>query len=225
MFAARNTKQHRDHENQGRSRSAAGAVHSQADTMAPVSQSLQRAMGNQAMQAMGDKSHDSGQSSLPRIRLTNFSADGATGQLNSNGSFAPRLPDKSTNQTTGDQDQNASLTSFAAEARGVGIQVEITNGTSSADYPDGYRWTQTIDSNVPLGGTTSPYVDPRPNDDTKPFYWTDAEAAATADHLYRSPVAQCPGLRHHHLGCRAVAQRRERHRGDPARFPGLRLFH
>jgi hypothetical protein len=38
-----------------------------------------------------------------------------------------------------------------------------------------YRFAQTIDTNVPLGGSTSPYVDPRPNDDDKPFYWTDAE--------------------------------------------------
>ncbi|RJX31905.1 MAG: hypothetical protein C4531_06850 [Desulfurivibrio sp.] len=129
---------------------------------------------------------------LPRIRLTNFAADMAGGQMNSSGAFAPRLPDKSTNETTGEQDQNASLTSFAAEARGVGIVVEITNGTSSADYPDGYRWTQTIDTNVPLGGTTSPYVDPRPNDDTKPFYWTDAEAAARPTTFIDHPSRNAP---------------------------------
>ncbi|MEW6288573.1 MAG: hypothetical protein AB1545_01835 [Thermodesulfobacteriota bacterium] len=191
MFAARKTRQHRDHDNAGWSRNAAAAAQTHADIQPPAAQSLQRAMGNQAMQAMGDKSHASGQS-LPRIRLTNFSADAATGQMNNNGSFAPRLPDKSTNQTAGEQDQNASLTSFATESRGVGIVVEITNGTSSPDYPNGYRWTQTIDTNVPLGGTTSPYVDPRPNDDTKPFYWTDAEAAARPTTFIDHPSRNAP---------------------------------
>ena len=30
-------------------------------------------------------------------------------------------------------------------------------------------------TNRPLGGNTSPYIDPRPNDDTLPFYWTTPE--------------------------------------------------
>jgi len=40
------------------------------------------------------------------------------------------------------------------------------------------NFIQMVDTNRPLGGATSPYIDPRPNDDTEPFYWTDAEAAA-----------------------------------------------
>ena len=55
------------------------------------------------------------------------------------------------------------------------MQVEAVDLVSSTDYPDGFKWTQVIDTSDPLGGTTSPYVDPRPNDDSKPFYWTDAE--------------------------------------------------
>ncbi|MCJ7600990.1 MAG: hypothetical protein MUO63_05725 [Desulfobulbaceae bacterium] len=192
MFAARNTKQNRDHERADRNRNVTAAARAHAGTLPPAAPSLQRAVGNLAMQTMGDKNHDSGQQPGPRIRLTNFSADAANAQMNTNASFQPRLPDKSTNQSSGDQDQNASLTSFAAEARGVGIQVEITNGTSSLDYPDGYRWTQTIDSNVPLGGATSPYVDPRPNDDTKPFYWTDAEAAARPTTFIDHPSRNAP---------------------------------
>ncbi|MBI5559225.1 MAG: hypothetical protein HY885_16500 [Deltaproteobacteria bacterium] len=191
MFAARNTKQHRDRENAGRSHNVTGAAKT-PETLPPAPQTLQRAVGNQAMQAMGDKKQDSKQQDLPRIRLTNFSADAATGQMNSTGSFQPRLPDKSTSQTTGEQDQNATLTSFATESRGVGIVVEITNGASSPDYPNGYHWTQTIDTNVPLGGTTSPYVDPRPNDDTKPFYWTDAEAAARPTTFIDHPSRHAP---------------------------------
>jgi hypothetical protein len=31
------------------------------------------------------------------------------------------------------------------------------------------------------------YVDPRPNDDTKPFYWTDAEEAANLGHFEDTP--------------------------------------
>jgi hypothetical protein len=57
----------------------------------------------------------------------------------------------------------------------------------------GYRYTQTIDTNVPLGGTTSPYVDPRPNDDNKPFYWTDAEEASMRGRFHDSPSRGVPG--------------------------------
>ena len=82
---------------------------------------------------------------------------------------------KSTYGNNETQDQNASLTSLAAHANGVAIVVEAEGLYTSTEYPDGFKWTQTIDTNVPKGGTTSPYVDPRPNDDTKPFYYTDAE--------------------------------------------------
>jgi hypothetical protein len=40
------------------------------------------------------------------------------------------------------------------------------------------QWIQVITTNSPLGGTTSPYLDPRPNDDNLPFYWTSAELPA-----------------------------------------------
>jgi hypothetical protein len=36
-------------------------------------------------------------------------------------------------------------------------------------------WIQLVATNRPLGGVDSPYVDPRPNDDALPFYWTLAE--------------------------------------------------
>ncbi|SEL89348.1 PEP-CTERM protein-sorting domain-containing protein [Roseateles sp. YR242] len=39
------------------------------------------------------------------------------------------------------------------------------------------HWVQVIDTNQPAGGTSTPYIDPRPNDDTLPFYWTTAEVA------------------------------------------------
>lgn len=40
------------------------------------------------------------------------------------------------------------------------------------------NFIQVISTNKPLGGPNSPYIDPRPNDDNLPFYWTAAEAAA-----------------------------------------------
>lgn len=42
------------------------------------------------------------------------------------------------------------------------------------------HYVQIISTNLPLGGSTSPYIDPRPNDDNLPFYWTTAEQAANA---------------------------------------------
>ena len=37
------------------------------------------------------------------------------------------------------------------------------------------QYIQTITTNAPLGGAISPYNDPQPGDDNKPFYYTDAE--------------------------------------------------
>ncbi|KQV96191.1 hypothetical protein ASC91_01115 [Pelomonas sp. Root1237] len=39
------------------------------------------------------------------------------------------------------------------------------------------HWLQFIDTNQPLGGASTPYIDPRPNDDNLPFYWTTSEVA------------------------------------------------
>ncbi|MDQ7013571.1 MAG: hypothetical protein Q9O74_06695 [Planctomycetota bacterium] len=60
-----------------------------------------------------------------------------------------------------------------------------------------YRWCQTIDTNVPLGGVTNPYVDPRPSDDPgtpKPFYWTDAEHATLAPRFSDGPKRGVPAV-------------------------------
>jgi hypothetical protein len=40
------------------------------------------------------------------------------------------------------------------------------------------NWLQVINTNLPLNGPATPYLDPRPNDDSLPFYWTTAEQAA-----------------------------------------------
>jgi RHS repeat-associated protein len=66
------------------------------------------------------------------------------------------------------------LTYIAHSIEGVGVEIK-------AGYNDGKegdvdaRWVQTINTNVSLNGATSPYNDPQPSDDDKPFYWTDAE--------------------------------------------------
>ncbi len=47
----------------------------------------------------------------------------------------------------------------------------IDEGTGLKDF----RWIQTVETNVPQYGATSPYLDPYPNDDNLPFYYTDKE--------------------------------------------------
>jgi hypothetical protein len=87
--------------------------------------------------------------------------------------------DKSTEESPGDQDQSISASTFNGTLKGVKIRVDGQGCYTSTDFPDGFRWTQVIDTNDPLHGAAAPYVDPQPNDDTKPFYWTDAEEAAS----------------------------------------------
>jgi hypothetical protein len=52
------------------------------------------------------------------------------------------------------------------------LQVNYARGAS---VPSGtqLRWIQVIDTNQPLGGSTSPYLDPRPDTDNLPFYYDD----------------------------------------------------
>jgi len=96
-------------------------------------------------------------------------------------------PDKSTIPRAGDQDQRASLTTFAPTANGVQIVVEAEGAYSSEEFPDSFKWTQTIETDVPLNGATSPYVDPHTTDDAKPFYYTDAEQAAFLTTFHDAP--------------------------------------
>jgi hypothetical protein len=55
-----------------------------------------------------------------------------------------------------------------------------------------FSFTQTINTNDPKGGSSSPYVDPRPNDDNKPFYWTDAEQASYGNTFIDHPCRAKP---------------------------------
>ena len=130
---------------------------------------------------------------LPRLSVRHFAAESpqphhfASPQPDS----AAR-PDKSIAPLTEFQDQSTSLTSFTRTAAGVNIVVGASGVSPTTKHPDGFKFTQTIETNVPLGGTTSPYVDPRPNDDTKPFYWTDAEQAANPTTFSDAPARPAP---------------------------------
>jgi hypothetical protein len=100
--------------------------------------------------------------------------------------------DKSTEESPGDQDQGTSVSTFNSTAAGVNVEIDGVGCSTSADFPDGFRWTQVIETNAPLGGASSPYVDPHPNDDTKPFYWTDAEEANSPCHFSDAPSRTPP---------------------------------
>ena len=75
------------------------------------------------------------------------------------------------------------------DAGGAHLTARYDDGDGVSDWtlPGGgnpsYRWIQEINTNKPLGGAGSPYIDPRPGDDVKqgalfelPYYWTDREA-------------------------------------------------
>jgi hypothetical protein len=86
---------------------------------------------------------------------------------------------------------NLEVGTFAARSQGLRIVAEANGAFESTDYPDGFKFTQTIDTNAPLHGADAPYVDPHPNDDMKPFYWTDVEQrmypTTFKDHPWRNP--------------------------------------
>ena len=103
------------------------------------------------------------------------------------------MPDKSEVENEAEeQDQSIDVGTFAARTGGVRIVGEIGGGyRARTDFPDGLKFTQTIETNAPLRAASSPYVDPHPNDDTKPFYWTDAQQkkypTTFKDHPWRYP--------------------------------------
>jgi hypothetical protein len=117
------------------------------------------------------------------IQFQNLAVDGAA------------AADKITQRGRAKADQSIGSFSLAGTARGVDVSAEGEGLVSSPEFPDGFRWLQTVTTNdpsdTPVGAPLLPvpitYVDPRPNDDTKPFYWTDAEEAANPGHFDDSP--------------------------------------
>jgi hypothetical protein len=115
----------------------------------------------------------------PRIKMAGFSPSNGLNARPENRICDKSESDKSVTPSMEDQDQSAGLSSLGTTARGVSITVEPVGAYSSTEFPDGFRWTQTVTTNANKGGPllAAPvtYTDPKPNDDAKPFYWTDAE--------------------------------------------------
>jgi hypothetical protein len=55
-----------------------------------------------------------------------------------------------------------------------GAKIKATYKPGAGD-PASLRFVQMVDTSDPLNGATSPYIDPFPNDDTLPLYWTEKE--------------------------------------------------
>jgi RHS repeat-associated protein len=55
-----------------------------------------------------------------------------------------------------------------------GVNIDLGYNNLNMDYTD-FRWVQTVRTNDPMGGSSTTYTDPRPNDDNMPFYYTNAE--------------------------------------------------
>jgi hypothetical protein len=188
--------------NPGRRRAFGDRASSLARPNAPVGSSpldeaavlnLQRLAGNSAVAELladgGDpqrqprKDEEVG-APQPRLSLGTFASDALSRTYGA-------LPDKSATEKEEETDQHVDVGTFTPLTRGLKIIAEISGGFDSADFPDGLKFTQTIDTNAPLHGANAPYVDPHPNDDMKPFYWTDVEQrmypTTFKDHPSRNP--------------------------------------
>jgi hypothetical protein len=132
---------------------------------------------------------ESASAAAPKMVVRDFSALRPSFNI---GELMRDSPDKSFDESAGDQDQSTKVSAFTATAEGVSIQIASEGTAATADFPDGFRWTQVIDTNAPKGGATSPYVDPHPNDDTKPFYYTDAEEKSFPNLFTDSPSRSAP---------------------------------
>ncbi len=72
----------------------------------------------------------------------------------------------------GERDNGLAISMYESVGQGVKIIVDYQcNEGSNRDY----RWIQNVTTNSPKQGTQNQYLDPDPNDDDKPFYYTDSE--------------------------------------------------
>lgn len=155
--------------------------------------SLQRSAGNAAVSALLAAGRGRARKP-PKVEV------GAPGPRIDLGAFAfgrpsqtfAVVPDKSEIESEAEeQDQTIDVGTFTERRGGVRIIAEVGGGYDSTEFPDGFKFTQTIETNAPLRGAASPYVDPHPNDDAKPFYWTDAQQqkypTTFKDHPWRYP--------------------------------------
>ena len=70
--------------------------------------------------------------------------------------------------------QVGSVQVFTYESTSNGLRIVLGYKDAGSGLTN-FNWVQTIRTNQPLGGATSPYNDPQPPDDNLPFYWTNAE--------------------------------------------------
>ncbi len=70
-----------------------------------------------------------------------------------------------------------SIKSYNAYSSGglAGVEIEASYNDGKTGTAMNAQFQQTVTTNLPLNGATSPYNDPYPEDDNKPFYYTDAE--------------------------------------------------
>jgi Domain of unknown function (DUF4157) len=104
--------------------------------------------------------------------------------------------DGSLEDLSDDQDSLTPST-FERKSTGRGVHVRVNGGHPGAtpEYSDGIRWIQTIETNKPLGGQTSPYVDFAPPADDKPFYFSDAMEASYGGKFSDNPSRSANGIR------------------------------
>src|SRR5262245_5148337 len=156
---------------------------------------LQRLAGNAAVTSLVTGATGSAPSTKAEVGAPRPRLDVGTFGLDRSRAFGA-FPDKTPEEKeSGEFDQVADVRSeigtFSQTNRGVRIVAEVGGGFSSTEFPDGFKFTQVIETNKPLNGGISPYADPHPNDDEKPFYWTDPEQqrfpTTFRDHPKRNP--------------------------------------
>jgi RHS repeat-associated protein len=91
-------------------------------------------------------------------------------------------------------DLTVNITTYQANADssggGLTIEASLAGSTAAAHQ---YRWIQGVDTNDPLGTNPNQVIDPTPNDDSLPFYETNAELAANGEGtFYDSPSRYWP---------------------------------
>ncbi|NEQ36731.1 MAG: hypothetical protein F6K40_10760 [Okeania sp. SIO3I5] len=98
-----------------------------------------------------------------------------------NNSYGGQFSGYTVNTTDSNDDQIAISTYNAGSLGTAANGLSVIGGQIIATYQNNVlpigtpNFVQFIDTNRPLGGATPPYLDPVPNDDNLPFYYTEGE--------------------------------------------------
>ena len=76
----------------------------------------------------------------------------------------------------GEKYDGISIKQYNAKNHGLSINIEY-----QSESDEKMRWIQNITTNNPSDGANNQYLDPNPNDDDKPFYYTDEELNSFVD--------------------------------------------